>query len=112
MMELAKDSKTGVQYYKILDENSLPTDWVNNPAEFKGFPFTTDLKGFKFPSANPVPILAYPDEGGYLFWDNDRFYFWWAIAGTLERIESPTDLKGILTMLKEDRPCKITTLMD
>lgn len=59
-MSLVTDGESGIQYYKIRDKSSIPADWVNDPDEFDGFPWTTNFKGFKFPSSKPIPILASP----------------------------------------------------
>lgn len=104
-MNLVKDK--GFQYYKIRDRGSLPLDWVNSADLLKGFPCTSDLTGFRFPSPNPVPILVSPERVCYLFTDQGEFYFWWPITGTLERIDAPRDIEGILDRLRTGKPCEV-----
>lgn len=109
-MDLVTDNKSGLRYYKIRNKSSFPEGWVNDPVEFDGFPFTGDLKGYKFPSPNPVPILASLEHVCYLFADEGGFYCWWPVAGSLEHIDALNDIEGILDRLKKGQEWQATEL--
>ncbi|MCJ1477277.1 hypothetical protein MMC13_005948 [Lambiella insularis] len=119
-MTIAKTS-SGLEYYKVDKdyyngdwvENVDLFDWTNDPEQFEGFPFTNDneLEEYNFPPGKLLPILVAPDSGRYLFQAGNDFYFWWVIAGTLERIEAPKDIAEILKLLKSEKGCRVKSLL-
>ena len=103
-MVLAKTSD-GLEYFKV-NEKYIPKDWTNEPEEFDEFPYCDCPENYKFPSEKAIPIIADVRSMRYLFKAGNKFYSWWAMAGLLERIEAPTDIKNILELLQSGKACK------
>ena len=105
-MTLETDKETGVQYYKV-NPNDIPEDWTNEPLVFDEFPFTCDEAGNKYPTSTGIPILALRDDGLFLFRDGDQYFFWWVIAGLLQRIDAPNDIAEILKAIREEKKLSV-----
>ena len=107
-MSLVK-TPDGFEYYKV-NEKYIPEKWTNDPKEFDDFPSCPNREDYKFPAEKQIPIIANSSAFRYLFKAGNDFYFWWALAGRLQLIEAPTDIKGILQLMQSGKVCQTKVL--